>query len=515
MSDHDRLRAFVGAGSQDAFRQLVAAHFDLVYSASLRQVHGRSDLAQDACQLVFTELARKAPALQRHPSLRGWLFLCTRHVASRLWRSECRRMRRESAAEAMSQPSGGGEFEAHELRALVDDALCALNQPERELIFLRFFDHLTFAQIAARVGSTENAARHRLDRALERLRRQFARRGVRSTASALGLMLTRLGAEAAPPGMHAAVAQAALLDSAAAGGTLLAMIASQFAGLGGLLTAAFATTAVLLGGAGAFEQYRLHLQGEQARIKAAVAVSAAESKLAGIKHQTELHGARRQRKHDQSLEGQVAHDLAMRRWQNQALAAGMTLRWSRFFREHGVTPGQIQELQAAEIRAWSDWDDIREVAKLAGVAIGADPELTARWDQVAQTLEAAVSGVFGGSAPNGAAQSYLKEVVDGTPNLAAEVNDVAVTVAGGGALAGIPVTEDEKAEIEQLVQNNIVSFSTHPERNPGSMNWDALLQQASAQLPPPVVQLLQQYYTQAELNQLNQAAKQMGGQAGR
>lgn len=514
MSDQDWLQAFVETGSQDAFRSLVAARFDLVYSAALRQVHGRADLAQDACQLVFTELARKAPSLQRHPCLRGWLFLCTRNVASRLWRSECRRIGRESAAEALRQLSSDTAFEAHEMRSFLDDALCGLGQPEQELIFLRFFDQLTFAQIAARVGSTENSARHRIDRALERLRRAFARRGVRSTASALGLMLTKLRAEAAPPGMHAAVARAVLLDPAATGRTLLACLAAQFAGLSGLLTVAFATAAILLGGAGAFEQHRLDHQVQQARTASALAISGAKGKMAQIKRLAELGTTGSARKRVLSPQEQAARDLEVRRWENQASAAGLTLRWTRYFRDHKITPAQIQELQAADIRAWNDLDDLREVARLAGVRISSDPDLATEWIQVQQTLRTSVSAIFGSSAPNGGVQSYLTEALGGTSNLAAEADDIAVRVAGSGALAGVPVTEDQRAEIEQLVQNNIVAYSTHPEANPASVNWDVVLQEASGQLPPAVVQLLQHDYEQAELNQLNQAAKQIGRQLG-
>ena len=47
---------------------------------------------EDVSQLVFTELAQQAPRLVRHPSLRGWLYLCTRHVVTKALRTECRRL---------------------------------------------------------------------------------------------------------------------------------------------------------------------------------------------------------------------------------------------------------------------------------------------------------------------------------------------------------------------------------------------------------------------------------------
>lgn len=61
--DLQLLERYARQGAEDAFGQLVARHLNLVYSAALRQVGGEASLAQDVAQLVFTNLARKAPVL--------------------------------------------------------------------------------------------------------------------------------------------------------------------------------------------------------------------------------------------------------------------------------------------------------------------------------------------------------------------------------------------------------------------------------------------------------------------
>ena len=81
MTTNELLRRYVTDRSDAAFAELVSRHIDLVYSAALRQVNGDSGMAQDVTQAVFTDLARKAPALLRHTSLTGWLYTSTRYLA--------------------------------------------------------------------------------------------------------------------------------------------------------------------------------------------------------------------------------------------------------------------------------------------------------------------------------------------------------------------------------------------------------------------------------------------------
>ena len=73
IDDATLLRRYAENRSESDFAELVRRHLNLVYSAALRQVNGDTHLAQDATQLVFTELARKAAQLAGHRVLAGWL----------------------------------------------------------------------------------------------------------------------------------------------------------------------------------------------------------------------------------------------------------------------------------------------------------------------------------------------------------------------------------------------------------------------------------------------------------
>ena len=56
---------------------------------------------------------------------------------------------------------------------LLDDAMHELKETDREAILLRYFENRPFAEVGAKLGLNENAARMRVERALEKLRDDF------------------------------------------------------------------------------------------------------------------------------------------------------------------------------------------------------------------------------------------------------------------------------------------------------------------------------------------------------
>ena len=220
--DASLLRQFAESASQDAFAEVVRRHLDLVYSAALRRVGGDAHLARDVSQQVFIALARRAAALARHPALTGWLYTTTHHLAAKAVRAERRRRIREQTAQTMNDllSSPGPEADWTRLRPALDDAMLELGARDREAVLLRFFAGRPFGDIGARFGLSENAARMRVDRALEKLRARLERRGVASTAAALALLLGENAVGAAPAGLAASVSGAAVAGAGAGGGSL-------------------------------------------------------------------------------------------------------------------------------------------------------------------------------------------------------------------------------------------------------------------------------------------------------
>jgi RNA polymerase sigma factor (sigma-70 family) len=224
-SDAVLLRRYLGDGDEAAFAEVVRRYVGLVYHAALRQAGGDAHAAEDIAQTVFTLAARKAASLVRHETLAGWLYTTTRYTAQVHRRREIRRIRREEELVIMHENTVTETSQDWErLRPLIDDVLTDLSAADRDAILLRFFAGRPFAEIGARLSVSENAARMRVERALEKLHGLLARRGVASTATALGVALTTQAMASAPAGLAVSVTGAALAGSATAGAWVTAGI---------------------------------------------------------------------------------------------------------------------------------------------------------------------------------------------------------------------------------------------------------------------------------------------------
>ena len=221
--DSALLRQYAENNSDEAFAALVTRHINLVYSVALRQV-GNPHAAEEITQAVFIILAKKAAQLRHDKALASWLFQTTRLTANNFIRSESRRHRREEEAFMQSVFDQAGTEIWPRIAPLLDTAVAGLREKDRQAIVLRFYEGRNLREVGLALGASEDAAEKRVNRALEILRKFFAKRGVVSTAAMIAAAISVNPVQAAPVGLAKTISAVASAKGAAASVSTLTLI---------------------------------------------------------------------------------------------------------------------------------------------------------------------------------------------------------------------------------------------------------------------------------------------------
>lgn len=157
---------------RDAFRR----NYRDIYGFAYRMV-GNHEEAEDIAQEAFLRLARNASADLKGESARRWLFVVARnHAISRLRRNARHHEVTLDGVAAVESPAANpGEAEASlERCAQVRAAVLELPPHMREVVVLREYEGMAYAEIAAVVGCSEGTVKSRLARAREVLRKRLS-----------------------------------------------------------------------------------------------------------------------------------------------------------------------------------------------------------------------------------------------------------------------------------------------------------------------------------------------------
>jgi len=254
MDDMALLRDYAANNSETAFEELVSRRIEFVYSAALRQVRD-SHLAEEITQAVFIILAQKAGRISEKTILTGWFFRTTRFAAFAQTRDRAKRFLRTAIIEkelqmqTESSSAASGEM-WNQISPLLDEALATLGETDRQAVLLRFFENKSLAEVGNKLGLGEDTARKRVSRALEKLNRYFAKRGVSSMAETLAGAISANSVQAAPVALAKSVTAVALAKGAAASTSTLTLIkgALKIMAWTKVKTAIIASAVILLAG---------------------------------------------------------------------------------------------------------------------------------------------------------------------------------------------------------------------------------------------------------------------------
>jgi RNA polymerase sigma-70 factor (ECF subfamily) len=178
----DELAAAFAAGDEDALALAYERWASLVHGLAVRAVG--PDEAQDVTQQVFIGAWRSRDSFDpRTGTLPGWLVGITRHAVADALRRRAARWELAVEPGSDSLSASAPVADTADLvpeQLLVRAEVARLDQPQRRIVELAFFDDLTHQQIADRTGLPLGTVKSHLRRTLARLRTRMEVEGAAS-----------------------------------------------------------------------------------------------------------------------------------------------------------------------------------------------------------------------------------------------------------------------------------------------------------------------------------------------
>ena len=131
------------------FKTIVLPLSERIYPMAVRMLGNRTD-AEDAIQEIMIKLWEKRKKMENHPNIPGFVFLTARNYCFDLLKKNRIKIDSDSSQlEIVKEPTSQNQMEWKELTSVIEGFLEHIPEQQREVMLMRDFDGLEFAEIAA------------------------------------------------------------------------------------------------------------------------------------------------------------------------------------------------------------------------------------------------------------------------------------------------------------------------------------------------------------------------------
>ncbi len=176
--DLEMVERVLSEGTLEAFRPLYERYKDKVYSSALR-ITGDAEVAEDVTHDVFVRVYERLGQFRRRSRFSSWLYRVTVNLATDVARRRGRErwlfsVRFEAGAGSgelvpASEPGPARSAESAEAAEEVSRAVAELSPKLRAAVVLRYFEGLSYEEIAEVLEVSLGTVKSRLSRAHQRL----------------------------------------------------------------------------------------------------------------------------------------------------------------------------------------------------------------------------------------------------------------------------------------------------------------------------------------------------------
>ena len=149
-------------GDGDSFTELCGRYYPAMVAIA-HSIIGDRHLAEDAAQQAFAAAAVKLPELRHAERFAGWLTVICRNSANDIGRKQQRICDIDKLSKLPARQDNSPDAEA------VSEAVAGLEPEAREVIYLRYYDGLSYERISKVLGISEQAINGRLRRAKDKI----------------------------------------------------------------------------------------------------------------------------------------------------------------------------------------------------------------------------------------------------------------------------------------------------------------------------------------------------------